>query len=145
MTIELDAYDPDGDPIHYEWYADWGWFIVNGQYVYACTTAENYVTYEAPGFPFSQDRLDVIVRDDRGGSASIIGSVGIYAEGTKCLCGDVNHDSSIDASDFVFLLNYLFVHGPSFDPTEIGDVNNDCVVDYRYQIQIIHFWLEKKR
>ena len=138
-TLEIDAYDPDGDPIHYEWYTYWGWFIVNGNMVYACTTAENYVTYLAPSFG-NQDRLDVIVRDDRGGWTSTIDSLGVYPQGTSCRCGDVNGDSKVNASDVVYLINYLFVPGcPAPNPMEKADVNNDCAVDVTDVIYLMNY------
>jgi hypothetical protein len=140
FTLEIIATDQDGDSMYYEWFSYWGWFIVNGQSVYACTTAENYVTYQAPIFYPNYDRLDVIVHDVRGGSAFIEGLVGIYAEATKCLCGDVTKDLIVDTSDLVFLINYLFAHGPSFDPTETGDVKNDCLpVDASDLIYLLNY------
>jgi hypothetical protein len=130
ITIELDAYDPDGDPILYEWLTYWGWFIVDGNYVYACTTDENYVLYEAPGSPFDHDQLVVIVRDDRGGSDSITGSLGVYLQGFSCRCGDANGDGIVNSADLGFLINYVFVGGPPpSDPIEKADANNDCIVN----------------
>jgi hypothetical protein len=127
-TLEITATDQDGDSMYYEWLTYYGWFIVDGQFVYICTTAQNYVTYLAPSFG-NQDRLDVTVHDVRGGSAFIEGSVGIYAEGTKCRCGDVKDDGVINGADIVFLINYLYQRGPHPDPMETADPNNDCVVN----------------
>ena len=43
--------------------------------------------------------------------------------------GDVNGDGSIDIGDVVFLINYLFISGPSPDPLVTGDVNCDGVIN----------------
>jgi subtilisin-like proprotein convertase family protein len=139
FTLEITATDQDGDSMYYEWLTYYGWFIVNGQFVYACTTAENYVTYLAPGSPFSEDCLYITVRDDRGGWASITGSLGVYPQGTSCLCGDATGNSIIDAGDLVFLHNYLFAGGPPPDPLETGDVNNNCVVDAGDIIYLLNY------
>jgi hypothetical protein len=138
-TLEIDAYDPDGDSMYYEWFSYWGWFIVDAQYVSACTTAQNYVTYLVPSFG-NQDRLDVFVRDDRGGWASIEEAVGIYAEGTRCRCGDANGDLNINGSDVVYLINYFFVPGsPAPNPMEKADANNDCVVNASDVVYLINY------
>jgi hypothetical protein len=66
MTIEIFAHDPDGDPLQYEWSCYWGYFIVNGSPVPACTTLENYILYQAPGSSWWPEHLTVYVRDNRG-------------------------------------------------------------------------------
>jgi hypothetical protein len=44
-------------------------------------------------------------------------------------CGDVNGDSKIDASDVVYLINYLYISGPPPVPMAVGDVNCDGVIN----------------
>jgi murein DD-endopeptidase MepM/ murein hydrolase activator NlpD len=139
FTLELDAYDPDGDSIYYEWFAYYGWFIVDGQYAYACTTAENYVTYEAPGFPHTWDRLQVTVRDVRGGWAFTEGWLGVYDPATNCLCGDGNDDGTVNIADAVCIVGYLYSGGPPPDPMESGDVNNDCVLNIADAMYIMNY------
>jgi hypothetical protein len=43
------------------------------------------------------------------------------------ICGDVNGDGTVTAADIVYLLNYLFVHGPEpvWPSDRTGDVNSD--------------------
>jgi hypothetical protein len=128
-TLEVTARDDDGDPLRHEWFTYYGYFIVNGNNVYACTTAENYVTYLAPSFG-NQDRLQVIVRDDRGGWTFIEGQLGIYGQGTICRCGDANGDSEVNGADASYIINYLFVGEPRpRGAIETGDINNDCGVN----------------
>jgi hypothetical protein len=45
------------------------------------------------------------------------------------LCGDATGDWNVDISDVVYLLNYLFVHGPAPCPLGRADDNRDCEVD----------------
>jgi len=143
FTLEVDAYDPDGDPIYYEWISyNWGWFIVNGTPTYICTTYENFVTYQAPGFPHTWDQLQVTVYDDRGGWAFTEGWLGVYDPGTNCLCGDVSDDGSVDIADVVKLVNYLYCEQDPPYPLETGDVSNDCVVDMADIVYLINYLFE---
>ena len=128
FTLELDATDPDGDSMYYEWFSYWGWFIVDGQYVYACTTAENYVTYEAPSF-YPEDRLQVTVHDVRGGSALTDEGLGVYDPETSCICGDVLPNGTVSSDDIVRLIGYLFLGQSLSEPIERADVTNDCIID----------------
>jgi len=43
--------------------------------------------------------------------------------------GDANSDGSINISDQVYLINFLYHNGPPPDPIQNGDCNGDCVVD----------------
>jgi hypothetical protein len=128
LTLEVNAHDPDGDSMYYEWHCVLGHFP-NGQDT--MTTAENYVTYTAPtpakeGF---DDYLSVGVIDVRGGQSWASGLLGIYDQGTSCLCGDVNDDGVVQIADVVYLVTYLYLGGPPPDLMETGDANNDCVVN----------------
>jgi hypothetical protein len=51
--------------------------------------------------------------------------------------GDANGDGVIDISDVVYLLNYLFAHGPAPVPLEAGDCNCDGVVDVVYLLNYL--------
>jgi hypothetical protein len=53
--------------------------------------------------------------------------------------GDFNGDGSIDISDVVFLVNYLYTSGPAPDPLELGDVNCDDGVNVSDVIFLINF------
>jgi hypothetical protein len=45
------------------------------------------------------------------------------------ICGDVTGDGVIDAADVVYLINYLYIHGPALVPLQAGDVNCDGTID----------------
>jgi hypothetical protein len=53
--------------------------------------------------------------------------------------GDANGDGQIDASDVVFLINYLFIKGPAPEPLSAGDSNGDCVVDAADVVYLMNY------
>jgi hypothetical protein len=131
VTLEVSAYDPDGDPIYYEWYCfpDAGYFLPNG--LDTITTQEDYVTYVAPASPWwPDDHIYVFVWDDRGGCGWTDGLVEAFDTADSCKCGDPNDDTVVDAGDVVYLVTYLYKGGPPpVAPMERGDANNDCAVN----------------
>ncbi len=141
FVLEIIATDPDGDSMYYEWFTYYGWFIVEGQYVYACTTAENFVNYLAPSFPHTWDQLSVTVRDVRDGWASIEEWLDVYDQGTSCLCGDADVDGRVLVNDAVYILGYLYGGGPPPpDPIERADANNDCSVNNADVIYLLTYF-----
>jgi uncharacterized protein (TIGR02145 family) len=59
-----------------------------------------------------------------------IAIVGMYADvSAEYICGDANGDGSLDGSDVVFMLNYLFKDGPAPDPNCCSDCP-PTVTDY---------------
>jgi hypothetical protein len=55
------------------------------------------------------------------------------------LCGDAYRDGIIDGSDFVFILNYLYVHGPAPCPLGRADVNRDHKVDGSDLVYLLNY------
>jgi hypothetical protein len=53
--------------------------------------------------------------------------------------GDCTGDEVIDASDVVYLLNYLFAGGPPPDPLAAGDCNCDFVVDISDVVWLLNY------
>jgi hypothetical protein len=53
--------------------------------------------------------------------------------------GDVNADGSIDAVDVVYLINYLYIHGPAPIPLEAGDVDCDGVINAADVVYLINY------
>jgi hypothetical protein len=58
------------------------------------------------------------------------------------LCGDINSDNEIDVGDVVYLINYIFISGPSPDPFQAANVNCDdkislvdiiCLIDFIFR------------
>jgi len=53
--------------------------------------------------------------------------------------GDASGDSVVDASDLIFLLNYLFVHGPAPCITEAADPDSSGEVDAGDLIYVLNY------
>jgi hypothetical protein len=53
--------------------------------------------------------------------------------------GDANGDGVIDISDVVYLINYLFIHGPAPVPLAAGDATCDGVVDVSDVVYLINY------
>jgi len=54
-------------------------------------------------------------------------------------CGDANSDGTVDVSDAVHLINYIFVGGFAPEPLERGNVNCDLIVDVSDAVWIINY------
>jgi hypothetical protein len=54
-------------------------------------------------------------------------------------CGDVTQDGSVDVADVVYLINYLFIHGPAPYPISVADVNLDGVVEISDVVYLINY------
>jgi len=62
---------------------------------------------------------------------------------TPTRVGDVNQDYEVDASDVVYLINYLFKDGPAPVPMEKGDINCDGQVTVADVVYLINYlWKE---
>jgi uncharacterized delta-60 repeat protein len=58
----------------------------------------------------------------------------------QALRGDVNRDGAIDIADVVYLINYLFVHGPVPIPIlRVGDVTCDKIIDVADVVYLINY------
>lgn len=54
-------------------------------------------------------------------------------------CGDANGDESVNVSDAVYVINYVFVGGAAPDPMQIADVNCDESVNVSDAVYIINY------
>jgi hypothetical protein len=68
-----------------------------------------------------------------------IDDVSIMPEGPNFACGDCNGDGSVNSSDVVFLINYLFVGGPAPIPYQSGDVNHDSSINSADVVYLINY------
>ena len=55
------------------------------------------------------------------------------------LCGDANGDHSVDISDVVFLITYIFGGGPAPSPIQAGDADCSSAVDISDAVYMINF------
>ena len=56
-----------------------------------------------------------------------------------CLCGDANGSGSINISDAVFIINYIFAGGAAPNPLCLGDANGTGSVNISDAVYIINF------
>jgi hypothetical protein len=54
-------------------------------------------------------------------------------------CGDANADGTVNVSDAVYIINYIFVSGNPPDPYKAADVNCDTVVNVSDAVWIINY------
>jgi parallel beta-helix repeat protein len=56
------------------------------------------------------------------------------------VCGDATNNGVVDVSDVVYLINYLFIHGPEPVPQLCaGDANGDGIVDISDVVYLINY------
>jgi hypothetical protein len=53
--------------------------------------------------------------------------------------GDVNGDWKTDAADVVYLINYLYIEGPTPEPFEAGDVDYDGIINASDVVYLINY------
>lgn len=63
----------------------------------------------------------------------------VEAAGGSFLCGDANDDQMVNIADAVFIVNYIFKHGPVPDPAEVGDVNYDSTVNVGDAVYLLNY------
>ncbi len=73
------------------------------------------------------------------GEGFYIDDVRVGTKAPTWLLGDVTGDGLVDASDIIFLINYLFRAGPPPDPLEKGDVTNDGEVTASDVVYLISY------
>jgi hypothetical protein len=108
----------------------------------ACTTGErffNFIVGETDSLKVAKDcgchpvvYFAIKGLDDRPNYSEISNIVGFQ-------CGDATGDTVVDASDLVYLLNYLFVSGPPPNPLAAGDVNCDGIVDISDVVYLLNY------
>jgi hypothetical protein len=53
--------------------------------------------------------------------------------------GDANGDGVINAADVVYLINYLYIHGPAPNPLQAGDVDSDGLINASDVVYLINY------
>ena len=64
------------------------------------------------------------------------------------LCGDPNNDGSVNVSDAVWIINFVFTNGPEPEPWASGEVNCDGALnisDAVWAVSYTHLTLPTKR
>jgi len=88
--------------------------------------------------------LNVVSQTAAGRTASasfqaVQGFLGKGGGGGGFTRGDANNDGVINLGDAIYILNYLFKHGPDPIPMEAGDANCDGKVDMGDAIYILNY------
>jgi hypothetical protein len=82
--------------------------------------------------PLTSGEIDVTVT-----AHNFLPFMGSMEVGAKI--GDVTGDGVINASDVIYLINYLFKEGPAPDPLEMGDANCDGDVNAEDVIYLLNY------
>lgn len=62
-----------------------------------------------------------------------------FVVGPAYTCGDANGDASVNISDAVYLIGYIFSHGPAPNPLAAGDANCDVTVNISDAVYLIAY------
>jgi parallel beta-helix repeat protein len=65
--------------------------------------------------------------------------IGAFGVGCGYVCGDATGNGIVDIGDVVYLINYLFIHGPAPVPLAAGDATFDGVVDVSDVVYLINY------
>jgi hypothetical protein len=106
-----------------------------GLYVLDITDPSNpsLVTYyDTPG-----TSMDVFV-DEPYVLVAELGSLLVF-QASFLVPGDANWDRKVDIADVVYLINYLFMHGPEPPNPSLADVNSDCQIDIADVVYLLNY------
>ncbi len=75
-----------------------------------------------------------------GSSSGYRVDMGLWQPNTgPFVCGDPSNDGSVDISDAVYLIQYIFAGGPAPNPLASGDANGDGSVDISDAVYLIQY------
>jgi hypothetical protein len=119
-------FSKDGGPDSL-WFADTSWFeedTLESSATFIAESGHNYCFYSK-----AQDRVGWVESRPTVPDACTI----------PFLRGDVNADWKINTVDVVYLINYLFIHGPAPNPVERADCNCDGIVNTTDVVYLINY------
>ncbi|MGQ9592457.1 MAG: dockerin type I domain-containing protein [Planctomycetota bacterium] len=133
ITLEAYAFDPDGSALTYSWTAPGIEF--------------DDPTSPKPSafFPVGETDVYLVVRDGPALSAETRESdprlvrVVVVSEPVLASCGDANGDGSLDISDAVWTLTYLFAGGAPPASMQAADTNGDGKLDISDPIYLLGY------
>lgn len=134
-TYTASTTDPDGDQVSYMF--DWG----DG------TFSEWIGPYDSGEEASSEHSWDVSdtyqirvkAKDVTGAESEWSNIKWAFFEGLPYVCGNANGDASVNVSDAVYIINYVFVGGTAPDPLEAANANCDSSVNVSDAVYIINF------
>jgi Dockerin type I domain len=102
------------------------------------------LSFVYPFGTFTMDCFDVfgvdplIYSTDSSNACDFINmSIGFYY--AFYICGDANDDSTVNVSDAVYIVNYVFLGGTAPTPVESGDANCDLDTNVSDVVSIINY------
>jgi hypothetical protein len=99
-----------------------------------CGLKINSTTYKAVYLSFTYGWLV-----NAGDRTIVLDRIITWLSSHNTLCGDANNDDSIDISDAVYLIQYIFAGGPAPNPLCSGDANGDGSVDISDCVYLIQY------
>jgi hypothetical protein len=78
-----------------------------------------------------------LIGNMQGGEYVLMG--GFWSAFTYFVAGDANNDETVDVSDVVYLINYLFISGPPPIALPSGDANCDGKIDISDVVYLINY------
>jgi hypothetical protein len=139
-AFSTQATEPESDPVYYRWaFGNGDSSIWMGPYNSGDTCMVNY-TYSAQG------NYDVRVLTKDPWLEGTVWSSPTAVKVSNCTCGDANGDGTVNISDAVFLIAYIFAHGTTPGPCSCsgtgngtGDANADGTVDISDAVFLISY------
>jgi hypothetical protein len=132
--VEFEASATGGVGLYtFDWYSDIDGYLGQGE-VFG-TDSLTAVEKEFEPVPHN---IQLIITDDDVDKC--VRYISIYIE-QECygICGDANGDETVNVSDAVYIINYVFVSGPLPVPLACGDANSDGTVNVSDAVYIINY------
>jgi M6 family metalloprotease-like protein len=117
--------------------APWTWSFVGGDLPYGL----NYAGGQISGTPnYSSTFYFTVAISDGSIPAKVdTASLTITVIDPPYICGDANHDFTVNISDAVSLIAYIFAGGSAPSPYQAGDANCDSAVNISDAVYLIAF------
>jgi hypothetical protein len=147
--LHMQCYDvPNGiigEPYSYQFWAVGGiepyqWGTISGQIPYDLTLNGDVLEGTPNWISLFTFTIEVIDSDDPPSADTMQITIEISEEPQpEYICGDTNGDETVNISDAVYLINYVFIGGDPPEPIESGDCNCDTSCNISDAVWIINY------
>jgi hypothetical protein len=98
------------------------------------------LTFKPAGLALGEYHADVTLSTPPNRASTNVHAILKIAESTcEGICGDANGDTTVNVSDAVYIINYVFVGGGAPIPLACGDANSDGTVNVSDAVYIINY------